>query len=187
MRHIPSPHVQLCKCLNVFFVTYRKLRHTRHKKRSGFCGSTGVVSERGKASSPEAVTATGKKQELTRPSSSIGECSHGACSSDFQCEMKGLQLVDLESLLASVSRCASCNVCGSLLTVREDLKLRKGIFIRLSLSCTNSLCAGCDDDFCDPSKHSKAFNPRFILAGRMCGRGRAGKEPSLCSWACLPH
>ena len=90
--------------------------------------------------------------------------------------MKGLRLIDLESLLASVSRRASCNVCGSSLTVREDLKLRKGICTRLSLSCTNSLYAGSDDAFCDPSKHSKVFNSRFLLAGRMCGRGHAGLE-----------
>ena len=131
---------------------YRKQRHTRHKKRPGFCRSTGVVSERGEESSPVVLTATGKKQALT----------HGACSSDFQCEMKGLRLIDLESLLASVSRRASCNVCGSLLTVREDLKLRKGIFSWLSLSCTNSLCEGSDDAFCDPSKHSKALTLGFF-------------------------
>ena len=76
-----------------------------------------MVSERGEASSPVAVpaslvTATGKKLALTQPSSSTGEPSHGACSSDFQCEMKGLRLIDWESLLASVSRRASCNVCG---------------------------------------------------------------------------
>ena len=88
--------------------------------------------------------------------------------------MKGLRLIDLESLLASVSRRASCNICGSLLTVREDQKLRKGICSRLSPSYTNSLCAGSDVAFCDPSKHSKAFNSRFLLAGRMCGRGHAG-------------
>ena len=137
-----------------------------------------MVSERGKESSPVAVTATGKKEALTRPSSSTGEPSHGACSpdsqTDFQCEMKGIRLIDLESLLASVSRRASCNVCGSLLTVNEDLKLRKGICPRLSLSCINSLCAGSDDAFCDPSKHSKTFNSRFLLAWRMCGRGCAG-------------
>ena len=141
----------------------RKQRHKRNKKRSGFSGSTGVVSERGEACSPVAVpaslvTATGKKLAQTRPSSSTGEPSHGACSSDshtdFLCEMKGLRLIDLESLLASVSRRACCNVCGSPLTVREDLKLRKGICNRLTLSCTNSLCAGSDDAFCDPSKHS---------------------------------
>ena len=125
---------------------YHKQRHMRHKKRPGFCGSTGVVSERGEESSPVAVTATGKKQALTRPSSSTGEPSHGACSSDSQTDFQ-LQLIDLESLLASVSRRASCNVCGSLLTVREDLKLRKGMCSRLSLSCANSLCAGSDDAF----------------------------------------
>ena len=30
--------------------------------------------------------------------------------------------------------------------------------------------------FVTPSEHSKAYNSRFILAGRMCGRGRAGLE-----------
>ena len=90
--------------------------------------------------------------------------------------MKGLRLIDLESLLASVSRRASCNVCNSPLTVKEDLVLRRGICTKLSLSCTNLYCAGSDDAFCDPSKHSKAFNTRFILAGKMCGRGRSGLE-----------
>ena len=37
---------------------YRKQHHTRHRKRYGFCGSTGVVSERGEASSPVAVPAS---------------------------------------------------------------------------------------------------------------------------------
>ena len=36
-----------------------------------------------------------------------------ACSSDSLCEMKGLRLIDMEELLASVTRRASCNVCGS--------------------------------------------------------------------------
>ena len=182
---------------------YCTQRHTRHKKRPGFCGNTGVVPERGEESSPVAVTATGKKQALTRPSFSTGEPSHVACCSDsqtdFQCEMKGLWFIDLESLLASISRRASCNVCGLLLTVREDLKLKKGICSRQSLSCTNLLCAGSNDAFCDPSKYSKALNSRFHLAGRMCGRGRAGLEaislflgvlgwrPSLGSWVCLSH
>ena len=145
MGHFQSPHVQFfCGSIWMFSSChYRTQRHTRHKKRPGFCGSTVVVSERGEESSPVAVTATGKKQALTRPSSSTGELSHVACCSDsqtdFQCEMKGLWLIDLESLLASVSRRASCNVCGSLLTVREDLKLRKGICYRLSLSCSNLL------------------------------------------------
>ena len=98
------------------------------KKRSGFCQHEGVVSERGEASSLVAVpaplgTATEKKLALAQPSFSGGEPRHGACSSDsqtdFQCEMKGLRLVDLQSLLASVStRRASCNVYGSPLTVR---------------------------------------------------------------------
>ena len=158
--------------------TYRKQRHRRVKKRSGFCtkpnNDAEVVSGRGEASSPVAapvslVTATGKKLALSRPSTSTGESSYGACSSDSLCEMKGLRLIDLESLLASVSRRASCNVCNSSLTVKEDLVLRRGICTKLSLSCTNLYCAGSDDAFCDPSKHSKAFNTRFILAGKMCG------------------
>ena len=165
--------------------TYRKQRSRRLKKRSGKRRNTDkdaeVVSRGGEASSPVAapvslITASGKKLALSRPSSSTGEPSHGACSSDSQCGMKRLRLIDLESLLESVSRRASCNVCGSSLTVKKDLVLRRGICTKLSLSCTNSLCAGSDDAFCDPSKHSKAYNSRFILAGRMCGRGRAGLE-----------
>ena len=164
--------------------TYRKQRHRRVKKRSGFCtkqsNEAEVVSGRGEASSVAAPvpleTATGKKLALSRPSTSTGESSHGACSSDSLCEMKGLRLIDLESLLASVSRRASCNVCNSPLTVKEDLVSRRGICTKLSLSCTNLYCAGSDDAFCDPSKHSKAYNTRFILAGKMCGRGRAGLE-----------
>ena len=130
------------------------------------------------------MTSTGKKQALTWPSSSTGEPSRVACCSDshtdFQCKMKGLWLIDLGNLLASVSRRASCNVCGSLLTVREDLKLKKGICSRLSLSCTNLFCAGSDVAFCDTSKHLNALNSRFHLAGRMCGRGRAGLK--AISW-----
>ena len=54
--------------------------------------------------------------------------------------------------------------------------MKKGICTRLFLSCTNSLCVDSDDAFCDPSKHSNVFNSRFLLAGRMCGRGCAGLE-----------
>ena len=161
--------------------TYRKQRHQRFKKRSGFWTKLNdeaeVVSGRGEASSPVSLaTASGKKLALSRPSTSTGESSHGACSSDSLCEMKGLRLIDLESLLASVSRRAICNVCNSPLTVKENLVLRRGICTKLTLSCTNLYCAGSDDAFCDPSKHSKASNTRLILAGKMCGRGRAGLE-----------
>ena len=163
---------------------YRKQRHRRVKKRSGFCtkqnNEAEVVSGRGEASSVVAPvpleTATGKKLALSRPSTSTGESSHGACSSDSLCELKGLRLIELESLLASLSRRASCNVCNSPLTVKEDLVLRRGICTKLSFSCTNFYCAGIDDAFCDPFKHSKAYNTRFILAGMMCGRGRSGLE-----------
>ena len=142
-----------------------------------------MISERGEVSPSVSVpaslvTATEKKPALTRPSSSTSEPSYGACSSDsqtdFQCEMKGLRLIDLESLLASVSRRASCNVSCSPLTVRKDLKMRKGICTRLSLSYTNSLCTESDDAFCDPSKQSKAFNSRSSREDvwqRMCWAG----------------
>ena len=165
--------------------TYRKQSSKHRKKWSGFNTKKDkdaeVVSGGGEASSPVAapvslITASGKKLALSRPSSSTGEPSHGACSSDSLCEMKGQWLIYLESLLASLSRHASCNVCGSMPTVKEDLVLRRGICTKLSLSCSKSLCAGSDDAFCDPSKHSKAYNSRFILAGKMCGRGHAGLE-----------
>ena len=99
-----------------------------------------------------------------------------ACSSDSLCEMKGLRLIDMQELLASVTRRASCNVCGSGLTVRENLGILRGLCTKLTHSCTNPLCTGVEDAFSDPYKHSKASNSRFILAGRMCGRGSAGLE-----------
>ena len=47
------------------------------------------------------------------------------------------------------------------------------------------MCTGVEDAFSDPCKHSKALNSRFILAGRMCGRGSAGLE-TICGAMGLP-
>ena len=76
--------------------------------------------------SPVAVTtASEKKLALPLPHSSSTDIAvsplvtDGTCSSI--CEMKSLRLIDLDDLLASVTRRASCNVCGSGLTVRESL------------------------------------------------------------------
>ncbi len=85
----------------------------------------------------------------------------------------------MQELLASVTRRASCNICGSGLTVRENLGVRRGICTKLTLSYTNPLCTGKEDAFCNPYVHSKALNSRFILAGRMCGRGSTGLE-TIC-------
>ena len=81
--------------------------------------------------SPVAVpTASEKKLALPLPHTSSTDIAvsplvtDGACSSSS--EMKGLWLIDLDDLLASVTRRASCNVCGSGLTVRESLKNRRG-------------------------------------------------------------
>ena len=93
--------------------------------------------------------------------------------------MNGLRLIDLGDLLASVTRRANCNVCGSGLTVRESLKNRRGLCIKLTHSCTNPLCTEVDDAFSDPCKHSKALNSRFILAGRIYDKGSAGLE-TIC-------
>ena len=57
------------------------------------------------------------KLALPMPCSSSTECSVSspatdrACGSESLCEMKGLRLIDLEQLLASVTRLASCLVC----------------------------------------------------------------------------
>ena len=90
--------------------------------------------------------------------------------------MKGLRLIDLEELLASVTRRASCNVCGSGLTIKENLGIRRGVCTKLTRSCTNPMCTGKEDALSDPCVHSKALNTRFILAGKKCGRGNAGLE-----------
>ena len=47
------------------------------------------------------------------------------------------------------------------------------------------MCTGGEDAFSDPCKHSKALYSRFILAGRMCGRGRVGLE-TICVVMGLP-
>ena len=91
----------------------------------------------------------------------------------------------MQELLASVTRRASCNVCGSGLTDRENLGIRMGFCTKLTLSCTNPLCTGDEDAFSDHYLHSKALNSRFILAARMCGRGSAGLE-TICGVMCLP-
>ena len=99
--------------------------------------------------------------------------------------MNGLRLIDMGDLLASVTRRANCNVCRSGLTVRENLKNRRGQCTKLTLSCTNPWCTGVEDAFSEPCKHSKALKSRFILAGRMCGRGSAGLE-IICGVMGLP-
>ena len=150
----------------------------------------------GKASSEEtsppvvAPTATVKKPALPKPQSSsmdiaVSPLVTDGPSTDSICEMNGLRLIDLGDLLASVTRRTNCNVCGSGMTVRESLKNRRGLCTKLTLSCTNPLCAGVDDAFSDPYKHAKALNTRFILAGRMCGKGSAGLE-TICGVMGLP-
>ena len=67
-------------------------------------------------------TANGKKLALSMPHLSSMEHSVSspatdrAYSSDSLCEMRGLRFIDLEDLLASVTRRARCHVCGSGLT-----------------------------------------------------------------------
>ena len=59
-----------------------------------------------------------KKLALAKPQSSSVEHSVSspataiACSPDSLFEMKGLRLIDMENLLASITRQASCNVGG---------------------------------------------------------------------------
>ena len=169
-----------------------KQRSVRRKKRPRAFGFTQKVSSE-ETSSPVAIpTATGKKLALPMPCSTFSAehsisspATDRACRSDSLCEMKGLRLIDMEELLASVTRRASCNVCGSGLTVRENLGIRRGLCTKLTLSCTNPLCTGKEDAFSDPYVHSKALNSRFILAGRMCGRGSAGLE-TICGVMGLP-
>ena len=168
-----------------------KQRSVLRKKRPRVFGFAKKVSSE-ETSSPVAVpTATGKKLALPMPCTSSAECSVSSpatdrvCVSEPLCEMKGLRLIDLEQLLASVTRRASCNVCGSGLTVRENLGIRRGVCTKLTLSCTNPLCTGKEDAFSDPYVHSKALNTRFILAGKMCGRGSAGLE-TICGVMGLP-
>ena len=172
--------------------SYRaKQQSVQRRKRPRVFGFTKRVSSE-ETSSPVAVpTATGKKLALPMPSTSSAEYSvsspaaDSTCRSDSLCEMKGLRLIDLEELLASVTSQASCNVCGSGLTVRENLGIRRGLSTKLTLSCTNPLCTGKEDAFSDPYVHSKALNTRFILAGKMCGKGSAGLE-TICGVMGLP-
>ena len=102
-----------------------KQRSVHRKKRPRAFGFTKKVSSE-ETSSPVAVlTATGKKLALPKLCAPSAECSVSspaidrACGSDSLCDMKGQRLIDLEELLASVTRRASCNVCGSGLTVRK--------------------------------------------------------------------
>ena len=163
----------------------RKQRSVRRRKvrpRSSKLFGKGTSEE---TSSPVvAPAATVKKLALPKPHSSsmdiaVSPLVTDGPSTDSICEMNGLRLIDLGDLLASVTRRTNCNVCGSAMTVRESLKNRRGLCTKLTLSCTNPLCAGFDDTFSDPYKHAKALNSRFILAGRMCGKGSAGLE-TIC-------
>ena len=137
--------------------SHPKVRALRRKAARGVHGNVKGVSRRA-ASSPVAPsllwTASGQKLALAKPQQTSAEHSvssrdsaDGACSSDSSSEMKGLWLIDIRSLLASGNRRASCNVCSSPFTVKENLKFRKGLCTEISLSCTNLLCAGSDDFF----------------------------------------
>ena len=168
-----------------------KQQSVHSKKRPRVFGFTKKVSSE-ETSSPVAVpTATGKKLALPMLCTSSAECLVSspaidrACESDSLCEMKGLWLIDLEELLASVTRRASCNICGSGPTLRENLGIRSGVCSKLTLSCTNPLCTGKEDALSDPYVHSKAWNTRFILVGRMCGKVGAGLE-TICEVMDLP-
>ena len=162
----------------------------RHKVRSRSSKLFGKATSEETSSPVVATTATAKKLALPKPHSSsmdiaVSPLVTDGASTDSICEMDGLRLIDLRDLLASVTRRANCNVCGSGLTVRESLKNRRGLCTTLILSCTNPLCTEVDDAFSDPCKHSKALNSRFILAGRMCGKGSAGLE-TICGVMGLP-
>ena len=91
----------------------RKQRSLYRRKRRTF----GKASSK-ETSSPEVVpTATGKKLVLPKPHSSSMDLAvtplvtDGASTSDSICEINGLRLIDLNDLLASVTRRANCNVC----------------------------------------------------------------------------
>ena len=135
------------------------------------------------------IGASEKKLALPLPHTSSTDIAVSPLATDEACSsssgMKGLRLIDLDDLLASVTRRANCNVCGSGLTVRESLKNRKGLCPQLTLSCTNPSCIGVEEALSNPCKHSKAWNSRFILAGKMCGRGSAGLE-TICGVMGLP-
>ena len=131
------------------------------------------------------------KLALPMPCSSSTECSVSspvtdrACGSESLYEMKGLRLIDLEQQPASVTRLASCNVCDLALLSGKTWVFAGGVCTKLTLSCTNPLCTGKEDAVSDPNVHSKTLNTRFILAGKMCGRGSAGLE-TICGLMGLP-
>ena len=117
----------------------RSLRRRKNQNRPRVSGKFEKVTSE-ETSSPVAIpTTSGKKLALAKLQSSSMDLSvnplvtDGACSSDSLCEMKGLRLIDMDNLLASVTRRASCNVCGSGLTVRENLKNRKCLCTKLTL------------------------------------------------------
>ena len=108
----------------------------RGKKRCRSFGMFGKDTSK-ETSSPEVVpTATGKKLALPKPHSSSMDSAvsplvtDGASTSDSICEMKGLRLIDLKDLLASVTKLANCKFCGSDLTVKESLTNRRVSVLR---------------------------------------------------------
>ena len=143
---------------------WAKQRSVRRKKQPRVFGKFQIISIE-ETSSPVAVpTATGKKLALPVPCSPSMEHSVSSpatdrtCSSDSLCEMKGLRLIGMQDLLASVTRRASCNVCESGLTVRENLGIRRGLCTKLTLSCTNPLCTGVEDAFSEFQVYSGREN-----------------------------
>ena len=118
----------------------RKQRYFRRRKTRPRALRLFEKSSSEETSSPVVVpTACGKKLALPMPHSPSTDLAvsplvtDGACSSHSICEMKGLRLIDLGDLLASVTRRASCHVCGSGLTVRENPNNRRGLCTKLTL------------------------------------------------------
>ena len=151
---------QFLKCKQCSLRRPRKRIHPRRRS-----GKFTVV----ETSPVTAPTASEKKLALPLPHTSSTDIAVTPIATDEACsssgETKGLRLIDLDDLLASITRRANCNVCGSRLTVRESLKNRKGLCTQLTLSCTNLSCTGVEEALPYPCKHSKALNSRFILAG----------------------
>ena len=108
----------------------RKQRSLRHpRKRINTRRRSGKFTEE-ETSPVDASSASEKKLALPLPHTSSTDIAVNPLATDEACssssEMKGLRLIDLDDLLASVNRWANCNVCVSGLTVRERLKNREG-------------------------------------------------------------
>ena len=93
----------------------------------------------------------------------------------FGGRLKGLRLLDLGKVSASIANNMLCNVCKmQTLTVHENVTGRHGLVTDIHASCTN--CAKWCSFSNSYDADTKSVNTRSVMAIRVAGSGLASLE-----------